>query len=393
MAVRVLVVDDSVFFRNRISQILRQDRRIQIVGTAKNGREAIQQAVQLNPDVVTMDVEMPVLNGIEAVKGIMKDAPCQILMLSSLTRRSARVTLEALDAGAADYLEKDAKLWIEKESDVSAQVVEKVLALGNRHRSHPPRRATSLSSRADSAPVARSPGLARPAATASRTATASPGTAPAAASAAPSPAAPAAGGHDSVNRVAFPACKVVVIGSSTGGPAALQDILPSIPASFPYPILLVQHMPKTFTSVFAQRLNGICQINIKEAEDGDVLKPGHAYLAPGGSQMIFEPGRGDRVKVFPSDERVTYKPSVDVTFASAAKIHSKHVLGIVLTGMGADGAEGAKLLKQAGSHIWAQDQSTCTIFGMPKAVINAGVADHILKLNDIGQLLKNKGGR
>lgn len=319
MAVRVLVVDDSVFFRNRISQILRQDRRIQIVGTAKNGREAIQQAVQLNPDVVTMDVEMPVLNGIEAVKGIMKDAPCQILMLSSLTRRSARVTLEALDAGAADYLEKDAKLWIEKESDVSAQVVEKVLALGNRHRSHPPRRATSLSSRADSAPVARSPGLARPAATASRTATASPGTAPAAASAAPSPAAPAAGGHDSVNRVAFPACKVVVIGSSTGGPAALQDILPSIPASFPYPILLVQHMPKTFTSVFAQRLNGICQINIKEAEDGDVLKPGHAYLAPGGSQMIFEPGRGDRVKVFPSDERVTYKPSVDVTFASAAK--------------------------------------------------------------------------
>ncbi|MBN3563535.1 protein-glutamate methylesterase/protein-glutamine glutaminase [Aliamphritea spongicola] len=393
MAVRVLVVDDSVFFRNRISQILRQDRRIQIVGTAKNGREAIEQAVQLNPDVVTMDVEMPVLNGIEAVKGIMKDAPCQILMLSSLTRRSARVTLEALDAGAADYLEKDAKLWIEKESDVSAQVVEKVLALGNRHRSNPPRKATSLSSRSGAAPASRSSGLTRPATTVSRTATASSGTAVAPASTASSSASPAAGGHDSVNRVSFPPCKVVVIGSSTGGPAALQDILPSIPASFPYPILLVQHMPKTFTSVFAQRLNGICQINIKEAEDGDVLKPGHAYLAPGGSQMIFEPGRGDRVKVFPSDERVTYKPSVDVTFASAAKIHSKHVLGIVLTGMGADGAEGAKLLKQAGSHIWAQDQSTCTIFGMPKAVINAGVADHILKLNDIGQLLKNKGGR
>ncbi len=389
MAVRVLVVDDSVFFRNRISQILRQDRRIQIVGTAKNGREAIQQAVQLKPDVVTMDVEMPVLNGIEAVKGIMKDAPCQILMLSSLTRRSARVTLEALDAGAADYLEKDAKLWIEKESDVSAQVVEKVLALGSRHRSHPPRKSVSLSSRSDTAPASRTTGaagLSRPAPAARPAVSTAPASVGSASSA-------PAGGHDLVSKVTFPPCKVVVIGSSTGGPAALQDILPSIPASFPYPILLVQHMPKTFTSVFAQRLNGICQINIKEAEDGDVLKPGHAYLAPGGSQMIFEPGRGDRVKVFPSDERVTYKPSVDVTFASAAKIHSKHVLGIVLTGMGADGAEGAKLLKQAGSHLWAQDQSTCTIFGMPKAVINAGVADHILKLNDIGQLLKNKGGR
>lgn len=388
MAVRVLVVDDSVFFRNRISQILRQDRRIQIVGTAKNGREAIQQAVQLNPDVITMDVEMPVLNGIEAVKGIMKDAPCQILMLSSLTRRSARVTLEALEAGAADYLEKDAKLWIEKESDVSAQVVERVLLLGNRHRSHPPRKSASLSSRADSVPSSRTTSAASLARQTPPKATSRP-----AAGVPVSGSSTTSGGHDFVNKVSFPACKVVVIGSSTGGPAALQDILPSIPAGFPYPILLVQHMPKTFTSVFAQRLNGICQINIKEAEDGDVLKPGHAYLAPGGSQMIFEPGRGDRVKVFPSDERVTYKPSVDVTFASAAKIHSKHVLGIVLTGMGADGAEGAKLLKQAGSSIWAQDQSTCTIFGMPKAVINAGVADHILKLNDIGQLLENKGGR
>ena len=384
MAVRVLVVDDSVFFRNRISQILRQDRRIQIVGTAKNGREAIQQAIALNPDVVTMDVEMPVLNGIEAVKGIMKDAPCQILMLSSLTRRSARVTLEALDAGAADYLEKDAKLWIEKESDVSALVVEKVLALGSRHRSNPPKRKVSLSSRDSAASLSaprntlqRSPvertEAPRPQSTTSRLVSDS--------------------GCDSVSKVSFPACRVVVIGSSTGGPAALQEILPSIPASFPYPILLVQHMPKTFTSVFAQRLNGICNISIKEAEDGDQLKPGHAYLAPGGSQMIFEPGRGDRIKVFPSDERVTYKPSVDVTFASAAKIHGKQILGIVLTGMGADGAEGARLLKQAGSHIWAQDQSTCTIFGMPKAVINAGVADHILKLGDIGQLLRNKGGR
>jgi two-component system chemotaxis response regulator CheB len=178
---------------------------------------------------------------------------------------------------------------------------------------------------------------------------------------------------------------VVVIGTSTGGPVALQNVLTALPANFPLPIVLVQHMPATFTAAFAERLNNQCKITVKEALDGDTLRPGVALLAPGGKQLMIS--QGGKVKVLPGDERLNYKPCVDVTFASAANVYRNQVLAVVLTGMGADGCEGARLLKQGGSTVWAQDEASSVIYGMPMAVAKANLAEEILPLSQIGPRL------
>jgi two-component system chemotaxis response regulator CheB len=179
------------------------------------------------------------------------------------------------------------------------------------------------------------------------------------------------------------AYKLVAIGTSTGGPVALQRVLTQLPANFPAPIVLVQHMPAAFTKAFAERLDKLCRISVKEAEDGDILRPGLALLAPGGKQMMVD-GRG-AVKILPGDERLNYKPCVDITFGSAAKSYGDKVLAVVLTGMGADGREGARLLKQSGSSIWAQDEASCVIYGMPMAIVKAELADAVYALDDIGR--------
>ncbi len=178
----------------------------------------------------------------------------------------------------------------------------------------------------------------------------------------------------------------MAIGTSTGGPVALQKVLTKLPANFPLPIILVQHMPATFTAAFAQRLNGLCQITVSEAQDGDVLKPGHAYLAPGGMQMMLDgrPGTA-RLKILDGGERMNYKPCADVTFGSAAKIFSDKVLSVVLTGMGADGREGARMLQNAGSTIWAQDEDSCVVYGMPQAVAKAGISSEDLPLDRVAE--------
>jgi two-component system chemotaxis response regulator CheB len=181
------------------------------------------------------------------------------------------------------------------------------------------------------------------------------------------------------------AYKLVAIGTSTGGPVALQRVLTQLPANFPAPIVLVQHMPAAFTKAFAERLDKLCRISVKEAEDGDILRPGLALLAPGGKQMMID-GRG-AVKILPGDERLNYKPCVDITFGSAAKSYGDKVLAVVLTGMGADGREGARLLKQGGSSIWAQDEASCVIYGMPMAIVKAELADAVYSLDDIGRHL------
>ncbi|WP_150748659.1 chemotaxis-specific protein-glutamate methyltransferase CheB, partial [Pseudomonas fluorescens] len=181
------------------------------------------------------------------------------------------------------------------------------------------------------------------------------------------------------------AYKLVAIGTSTGGPVALQRVLTQLPANFPAPILLVQHMPAAFTKAFAERLDKLCRIRVKEAEDGDILRPGLALLAPGGKQMMVD-GRG-AVKILPGDERLNYRPCVDITFGSAAKSYGDKVLAVVLTGMGADGREGARLLKQAGSSIWAQDEASCVIYGMPMAIVKAELADAVYGLDEMGKHL------
>lgn len=371
MAVKVLVVDDSGFFRRRVSEILSSDPTIQVVGTATNGKEAIDQALSLKPDVITMDYEMPMMDGITAVRHIMQRCPTPVLMFSSLTHEGARVTLDALDAGAVDYLPKNFEDISRNPEKVKQMLCEKVHTISRSNR--------RLSSYAAPAP-APAPAASSPAPASSL------GHTPAARTPTPapvrSPAAPAAAHSPAPKRKPY---KLVAIGTSTGGPVALQRVLTQLPANFPAPIVLIQHMPAAFTKAFAERLDKLCRINVKEAEDGDMLRPGLALLAPGGKQMMVD-GRG-MVKILPGDERLNYKPCVDITFGSAAKSYGDKVLSVVLTGMGADGREGARLLKQGGSTVWAQDEASCVIYGMPMAIVKANLADAVYSLDDIGRHL------
>lgn len=361
MPVRVLIVDDSGFFRRRLTEMLGADARLEVVGTAANGAEAIEQVAKLRPDVITMDIEMPVMDGITAARRIMAAHPTPILMFSSLTTDGAKSTLDALDAGAVDYLPKKFEDISRDQVEAKRQLCERVYAVGNRR-------------------VARTP-AARPAAPAPTASSPRPAAAPAAAAPRPS-AMPAA------RRGQF---KLVAIGTSTGGPVALQQVLTKLPANFPLPLILIQHMPGTFTPAFAQRLNQQCAIEVREAREGDEIKPGLALLAPGGKQMVLEQ-RGGRttIRITESEPGQNYKPSVDVTFTSAAKIFPGSVLAVVLTGMGADGREGARLLKQGGSSVWAQDEASCVVYGMPAAVAEAGLADAVLPLSEIGTAISQR---
>lgn len=372
MAVKVLVVDDSGFFRRRVSEILSADPTIQVVGTATNGKEAIDQAIALKPDVITMDYEMPMMDGITAVRHIMQSCPTPVLMFSSLTHEGARVTLDALDAGAVDFLPKNFEDISRNPEKVKQLLCEKVHSISRSNR-------RSLFSAPAPAPAP----VATPTAPTSSFARPAPAPVPRPAVAPVRAPAPAATAHSPApKRKAY---KLVAIGTSTGGPVALQRVLTQLPANFPAPIVLVQHMPAAFTKAFAERLDKLCRISVKEAEDGDILRPGLALLAPGGKQMMVD-GRG-AIKILPGDERLNYKPCVDITFGSAAKSYGDKVLAVVLTGMGADGREGARLLKQGGSAIWAQDEASCVIYGMPMAIVNADLADAVYSLDDIGKHL------
>ncbi|OCT25735.1 protein-glutamate methylesterase/protein-glutamine glutaminase [Pseudomonas putida] len=371
MAVKVLVVDDSGFFRRRVSEILSADPTIQVVGTATNGKEAIDQALALKPDVITMDYEMPMMDGITAVRHIMQRCPTPVLMFSSLTHEGARVTLDALDAGAVDYLPKNFEDISRNPEKVKQMLCEKVHTISRSNRrfssfaSHAPSPVASAASSTSHAPASTlgSAVPTRPAAPVRSVA-------------------PAASHSPAPKRKPY---KLVAIGTSTGGPVALQRVLTQLPANFPAPIVLIQHMPAAFTKAFAERLDKLCKISVKEAEDGDVLRPGLALLAPGGKQMMVD-GRGT-VKILPGDERLNYKPCVDITFGSAAKTYGDKVLSVVLTGMGADGREGARLLKQGGSTVWAQDEASCVIYGMPMAIVKANLADAVYSLDEIGKHL------
>ena len=370
MVVKVLVVDDSGFFRRRVSEILSSDPNITVVGTATNGREAIDQALALKPDVITMDYEMPLMDGITSVRNIMQRCPTPVLMFSSLTHEGARVTLDALDAGAVDFLPKNFEDISRNPEKVKQLLCEKVHSISRSNRRGfgtasvtPP--AGGSTSRPASAPSTAS-AAARPQPSVSQ----------------PPVERPTASASAAPKRKAY---KLVAIGTSTGGPVALQRVLTQLPANFPTPIVLIQHMPAAFTKAFAERLDKLCKINVKEAEDGDILRPGLAILAPGGKQMMID-GRGT-IRILPGDERLNYKPCVDITFGSAAKSYNDKVLAVVLTGMGADGREGARLLKQGGSQIWAQDEASCVIYGMPMAIVKANLADAVYPLDDIGRHL------
>ncbi len=351
MAIRVLVVDDSAFFRRRVCEALNADAKIEVIGTASNGKEAVQQVAKLAPDVVTMDVEMPIMDGVAAVREIMHKNPTPVLMFSSITTAGAKATLDALEAGAMEFLPKAFGPGKEDKSGILVRLRTHVRILGRRKLA-----------KAQVAPKVASP--------AAKTASSSD----------PQHAKePIKKGH-----------RLVAIGCSTGGPVALQHVLAPLPANYPLPILLIQHMPENFTTALAERLNSTCAITVREAQDGDLLRPGVALLAPGGRQMVLESqGAQCVVRVRDALPGEYLKPSVDLAFRSVADLFPGKALAVVLTGMGTDGREGAKLLKTGGSSVWAQNEESCVVYGMPMAVVKAGLADRVMALDEIGSSLTN----
>lgn len=375
MPYKVLVVDDSSFFRRRVSDILNKESQLEVIDVAVNGRDAVEKAKTLKPDVITMDVEMPVLNGIEAVKQIMAEAPTAILMFSSLTHDGAKATLDALDAGALDFLPKKFNEIAQNNDEAGSLLRQRVIALASKK---------TRFSRVSSARTTRPSSI-----TSSILSTTTTNTAikPKAKF---EPQKRTIAEHSSgVTKASGKQYKLLAIGTSTGGPVALQKVLTALPSNFPLPIILVQHMPAAFTPAFAARLNNLCNIKVKEAVHGDILQAGCAYLAPGGQQMFIDgTENAAKIRLLEDDSpKIAYKPSVDISFGSAAKVYGGNVLGVILTGMGADGRDGSRLLKAKGAKIWAQDEASCVVYGMPQAVTVAGISELSLPLNEIADAI------
>ena len=334
--IKVLIVDDSRVMRSSISRILSKDTSIEIVGTAENGREAVEKAESLKPDVITMDVEMPVMNGIDALKKIMDKGPVPVIMMSSLTKEGAEITIEALSLGACDFVTKDFANFgtlASRESEIIAKV--KNVARN---------KVRVMLRKLDTArkPLA-------------------------------------------VNTQVKGRHEILAIGASTGGPPALQHILTRLPGAFPVPVVIAQHMPKVFTQSFSQRLNAVSQLSVKEAEDGEVLKAGVAYLAPGDRHMSLK-RKGNAVSVqFDDTVQYIYRPSVDLLMGSTAAAYDRQSFGVILTGMGNDGLVGMKEMKARGGYIVAQDEETCVVYGMPRAVVTANLADAVLPVDRISE--------
>lgn len=358
MTVRVLVVDDSLFFRRRLTEMLNADSHIEVIESAGNGVEALRKVKELKPDVITMDIEMPLMDGISATKEIMQQHPTPILMFSSLTTEGARATLDALDAGALDFLPK-------KFDDISSDretarrlLCARVRVLGARGLT----KRVVTNSRKESSITAKK-------------------------------ASQQVVNQKSQQQSDMNKFSLLAIGTSTGGPVALQQLLTEIPADFPLPILVIQHMPASFTPSFSERLNALCKVKVKQAVDNDPVTAGTVYIAPGGVQMRAIRKDGMLLlKIAEALPEQNYKPSVDITFSSLADFCSSDVLAMVLTGMGADGREGSRLLKAKGATVWAQDEASCVVYGMPMAVVEAGLADAILSLDEMVLSLKGDGG-
>lgn len=338
--IKVLVVDDSSFFRRRITEFLSSDPNIEVIAQAVDGLDAVEKTNQLNPDVITMDIEMPRLDGISAVKKIRETKSTPILMFSSLTHDGAKATFEALDAGASDFLPKKFEDIATEKSEAIKILCERVNSLAKKK--------TSTSETI----------IKIPASLRALSATSSKG------------------------------YQLAVIGASTGGPVAVEKVLKSLPANYSLPILLIQHMPGSFTGAFAERLDKMCAINVKEAEEGDVLQAGTVYIAPGGRQMrLKKNGRGNIISIEDGPADTIYKPSVDVTFNSIAEAYSGRVLAIVMTGMGSDGCVGTRLLREKGATVWAQDEASCVVYGMPMAVVKENLVDKVMSVDEIGMSL------
>ena len=378
--VKVLVVDDSAFVRRSLTSILERDKDIQVIAAARNGEEAIDMVKQYDPDVITMDVEMPRMDGLTALQRIMAEHPCPVIMVSSLTQEGADTALRALELGALDYIPKLSsggsaldmgRLEAELCSKVKALSRRKAfmrLVFKNRKRALPERGRSLLSA----SPVGTSspPAFAAP----------SPSSLPVSS---PAPLTrPLPGGRLSYD--------VVSIGVSTGGPPAVQKLLSALPADFPVPILIAQHMPAAFTGPFAKRLDTQCAISVKEAEASERLKGGTAYICPGGKHLRLE-NRGGALHGIVTEEPkdALYKPSANVLMETSAIALGRRAFGVILTGMGSDGLEGTKILKEKGGRAIAQSEASCVVYGMPKAIVDANLADEIVDIDNMASAILN----
>ncbi len=347
--IKVLVVDDSAFMRSAISRMLEKDSEIKVIGTAKNGREALEKVEELKPDVVTLDIEMPVMNGLEALKNIMAKHRLPVIMFSALTKEGAEITMEALHIGASDFITKDF-------SNVSLSISTRENELINKVKSVAKNKVMMLLKRLEQARK------------------------------------PAAVGLNNVNYNSgnHTRHKILAIGASTGGPPALQHIITKFPKDFPVPIIIAQHMPKLFTQSFAQRLNAASQIEVKEAENGEALRPGTALVAPGDTHMGIKRRGNDVIVELVNDTKYIFRPSVDLLMGSTANVYGSHSLGVILTGMGNDGLVGIREIKSKNGYVVAQDEDTCVVYGMPKAVVTANLADAVLPVDKIfDEIIKN----
>ena len=349
--ITVLVVDDSAFMRKFLTTALAQDPDIHVLDAAQNGDEALEKIASLNPDVVTLDVEMPRRDGLSTLEEIMKTSPRPVLMISSLTKEGAEITLKCLDAGALDFIPKNSA----RPEELIAGLLPRIKAVARKRALLALRRTLhGASARPSSLPS-------------------TPSYASVPSASVPKLAPPLGGPRD-----------IVAIGVSTGGPPAVQTILSGLPANFPASILIAQHMPATFTGAFAKRLDTQCAISVKEAQQGDKIQPSCAYIAPGGKHMLLErqgAALGLTITTEPASE--LYKPSATVLMNSVAQINPRRTLGVILTGMGSDGCPGIKNLKEHGGYILAQNEASCVVYGMPKAVVDAGLADQILDIEDM----------
>jgi two-component system chemotaxis response regulator CheB len=349
--VRVLVVDDSAFMRTALSRMIASESGFEVVATARSGPDALEKIASLDPDVVTLDVEMPGIDGVETLRRIMNQFPRPVIMVSAATERGADATFDALAAGAFDYIPKQlspASLDIfHIRTDLVAKIQVAAQSRTSPHDLHyrkPPQSAS---------PEPQTRNFASP----------------------PFPSTPA----------------IVALGTSTGGPRALQQILPRLPGDLPIPILIVQHMPPGFTHPFAQRMDTLCSVKVREAIHGEVILPGVVYLAPSGLHMSIKRPASSGATIclnsIPKDS--LHIPSVDVLMKSVAETYKNLAMGVIMTGMGSDGAEGMKAIHRQGGLTIGQDEASCTVYGMPRACAQLGVLTHVASLSEIpGQILQ-----
>jgi len=347
--IRVLVVDDSAFMRKSLSMLIESDPNIEVIGTAVDGLDGLNKVKNLRPDIITLDIEMPKMDGLTALKHIMKQSPTPVLMVSSLTKEGAESTLKALELGAVDFIPKASSFVSVAIADIKEDLIKKIKTFARKKKVIS--RVNNPSSRINK-PVSNV-------------------------------------GTTNGNKP-LPAMKynALAMGISTGGPISLQKIVPVLSKNISVPVFIVQHMPPKFTASLAQRLNSMSSLEVKEAENNEVVRKGVVYIAKGGFHMIVKKaGVNIVIETTEMPKEHLHKPSVDVLFDSIEKVYGKNTLSVIMTGMGKDGLEGVKKIKSVGGHCIAQDENSCVVYGMPRAIVENGLADTIAPLEEIPTII------